>query len=815
MARLLPVALSAFLAVGASGAAVQAQPGGREAGPAQPRPSASAQQRQTNPPPDRRGLGVPTPTPPADATPGRYLALVIGNDAYQKLPRLRTAVADATAVAQLLRDDYGFETNVKLDASRSDILSELYRYRVRLDEADSLLIYYAGHGYLDNAAQKAYWLPVDATNADPANWISSDDITTSIRALPARHVLIVSDSCYSGGLGRGDRSGLGSTPEPSARERAERGRARAIQRLRQRMSRTLMASGGDEPVQDSRGDQKHSIFANALLRALREMDGDTFAAADLFHDQKIRDVVEGNSEQQPEYSPLRNSGHDGGDFIFSRRVSLPALVGATAVARPRVQPGETFTQTITITNQGNGDARAARVEFVFNPNFEFIAASPAAESYNRLTHAAAWNLGEVAASRSQLITVTLRAAPDALAASYPLGAGTLRTASLPAAASLTAPPIEIGRESKAQLDALKTDLIASPGATVYLPFVVRNPGNYAEAYELRVTAPGAPQGTLYADTNGDGRHQPDEPAVTQTPPLTPRTGQYPLLLKVDAPPATPTSQQFPYNVSARARSAQATSEATTTLTVAAAAVSSAAPPRPAPESSPTPELSPSPAAAGGDGPPEVEQAMFNKGRARYEQKRYEEAAAVFSDFLKTYPSSIITDLTLMWLGRSYIAAGRLADAEQIGERLRAIKNTPFLDVYQAELDAARKTATPPPAPAATPESAPAKPQPTENRRSIFGVASSDTPAGARVTITSESPLGDYSAYRSGDRFYVVIPNARIVNGAGGVRGRGFDDAQVSRRGNDVVLFFKLQPGASAHVEQRFNRLVVRFSVPNK
>ena len=91
-----------------------------------------------------------------------------------------------------------------------------------------------------------------------------------------------------------------------------------------------------------------------------------------------------------------------------------------------------------------------------------------------------------------------------------------------------------------------------------------------------------------------------------------------------------------------------------------------------------------------DTPPDVEQAMFSRGQKLYNDGRYEQAASVLNDFLKTYPNSIITDLTLLWLGRAYIALGRIKDAEQVGDRLRSIKDTPFIEIYDDELGAARK-----------------------------------------------------------------------------------------------------------------------------
>jgi len=51
----------------------------------------------------------------------------------------------------------------------------------------------------DNA-QRAYGLPADAEPDDTTNWIIADDITTSVKLMAARYVLIVSDSCYSGRL---------------------------------------------------------------------------------------------------------------------------------------------------------------------------------------------------------------------------------------------------------------------------------------------------------------------------------------------------------------------------------------------------------------------------------------------------------------------------------------------------------------------------------------------------------------------------------------------------------------------------------------
>ena len=101
----------------------------------------------------------------------------------------------------------------------------------------------------------------------------------------------------------------------------------------------------------------------------------------------------------------------------------------------------------------------------------------------------------------------------------------------------------------------------------------------------------------------------------------------------------------------------------------------------------------------------------------------------------------------------------------------------------------------------------------EQPKRVFVGRGSDTQQGSRVTIKSDNPLNDYSAYRSGDRFYVVLPKASAAAAARGGSGRGYSDMQVQQRGDSVVLSYRVQPGAKPRVEQKFNRLDVVFDVP--
>src|SRR5205085_9219850 len=66
----------------------------------------------------QRGLTVGAPA-------GKYYALIIGNNAYTSLPKLKTAEADAREIERLLRESYGFQTRLLVNATRAQVVSAL------------------------------------------------------------------------------------------------------------------------------------------------------------------------------------------------------------------------------------------------------------------------------------------------------------------------------------------------------------------------------------------------------------------------------------------------------------------------------------------------------------------------------------------------------------------------------------------------------------------------------------------------------------------------------------------------------------------
>ncbi len=131
----------------------------------------------------------------------------------------------------------------------------LYQIGRTAGAKDTVLIFYAGHGIYEQATQGAFWLPVDAKAGLPFSYLPAAAISDAILRIDAGNVLVISDSCYSGALLRGGVAG----------EKIKGDRLRALQRLADKRSRIVIASGGNEPVLDGGGDG-HSIFARASDR---------------------------------------------------------------------------------------------------------------------------------------------------------------------------------------------------------------------------------------------------------------------------------------------------------------------------------------------------------------------------------------------------------------------------------------------------------------------------------------------------------------------------------------------------------------------
>ncbi|MDR2400342.1 MAG: caspase family protein, partial [Deferribacteraceae bacterium] len=208
----------------------------------------------------------------------KKIALLIAVNRYSSLAALRTPEFDARRVAELLRSKYGYEPILLLGkaATRDAVMGEINRLRRTLTNKDQLIIYFAGHGFLDGA--RAYWQVYDSVAGDDTRDIYTAQLTANLAAMKAKQVLVISDSCFSGAIS-----------EASKTNSALKG---------------FIASGSLEPVADI-GKGKHSVFTEVLIKVLNAPPKEGFTGTSLY--ELIKKGMPKSAKQTPVYKPLSDS----------------------------------------------------------------------------------------------------------------------------------------------------------------------------------------------------------------------------------------------------------------------------------------------------------------------------------------------------------------------------------------------------------------------------------------------------------------------------------------------------------------------------
>ena len=238
----------------------------------------------------------------------KSFAVIIGVNNYEKWPALEFAVNDAKAVMRKL-EKTGFEEITVIfdkEATQRRILTELfYELPKKVGRDDRVLFYFAGHGQteeLQDGGRKGYIMPFDAdTSSYSSTAISMEQIRSLSSRIPAKHILYVMDSCYSGlGLSRS----YGVSPKLTGYLRKV-GSMRVVQ--------IVTAGGKGEQVQEREG---HGLFTTYFLQAL---DGE----ADINRDGVVTGTELGaylrpkvSDASRQEQTPLYGRLEGEGEFLF-------------------------------------------------------------------------------------------------------------------------------------------------------------------------------------------------------------------------------------------------------------------------------------------------------------------------------------------------------------------------------------------------------------------------------------------------------------------------------------------------------------------
>lgn len=300
---------------------------------------------------------------------GNYYALVIGINDYEQWPNLKFAEKDADDIQNILISQYAFpKENVTFlknkEATREGILTALRLKLEGLGENDNLLIFYAGHGQLDNLTGNGFWIPSNADLYQAYSWISSSTLQDLLvgPGVKAKAIIVVADACFAGGLLK--RAGPSTDPffthsesnGDSDNEWYEEYRQKLVEKANKK-SRQVIASGGFEEVPDK------SDFAAELKQALKTnpypyIDMKYLFFKEIFLDIKII------GQQEPALSRLKTGPELDGQFVLVKKTDSRAVAPEEDIAdiepetESDVTEPELSAQKVMLTLRSNvvGDA---------------------------------------------------------------------------------------------------------------------------------------------------------------------------------------------------------------------------------------------------------------------------------------------------------------------------------------------------------------------------------------------------------------------------------------------------------------------------
>ena len=221
---------------------------------------------------------------------GGRVAIVIGNSKYPS-GALANPKNDASAIAASLKK-LGFDVELKLDASKADMVALIKRFSGKAEKASVAALFYAGHGIQANGSN--YIVPIDANPKSERDlkWelVKMDDVIDDMGSAAVK--LVFFDACrdnpLSRSFGRGGSRGMAAPVEATG---------------------TLISFATKHGNIAADGDTEHSPYTAALLASLENSEGVEI-------EQMLRKVQQGvkratNGRQEPwRYGSLD------GDFYF-------------------------------------------------------------------------------------------------------------------------------------------------------------------------------------------------------------------------------------------------------------------------------------------------------------------------------------------------------------------------------------------------------------------------------------------------------------------------------------------------------------------
>ncbi len=195
-------------------------------------------------------------------------ALLFATDQYDSWTDLVNPIEDAHSIAKVLKEKYGFQTEILENPNLDEVFIKLADYSQRnFKPQDQLLIFFAGHGYFDDTFGEGFVVAKNSLQNDKAKitYISHNRLRGVIDNIKSEHIFLAMDVCFGGTFDPVIASSRGM-------ESTETNDTEFLVRKLSQHTRKYLTSGGKEYVSDGIPG-KHSPFTLKLLEAFSDGGG--------------------------------------------------------------------------------------------------------------------------------------------------------------------------------------------------------------------------------------------------------------------------------------------------------------------------------------------------------------------------------------------------------------------------------------------------------------------------------------------------------------------------------------------------------------
>ncbi len=209
---------------------------------------------------------------------GYALLIGVGQSAYPKWS-LPVTVKDIQALRDILtnpnfcaypNDDQHIRLLYDAAATRTAILDGLVwlKEQAAANPESTVVIYYSGHGWLDQSAGHYYLIPHDIEPFDiPSSALSALDFTNVLHQIQSQRLLVIIDSCHAEGMATAKNKPTGIKLPSSFVETAPP--KSLLDDLKQGQGRAVFTSSRGEQKSWIRHGETMSIYTYHLIEALQ------------------------------------------------------------------------------------------------------------------------------------------------------------------------------------------------------------------------------------------------------------------------------------------------------------------------------------------------------------------------------------------------------------------------------------------------------------------------------------------------------------------------------------------------------------------